>query len=93
MKKRISNTYRFKFVQKSFVPYSIKGFAYVTKDCSDFFTFIESLTESVININKLIYGWVTWDEARLQGGYDLMITKEIKQMFKHNFLKNFAGST
>ena len=37
------------------MPYSIKDFAYVTKDCSDFFTFIESSTESVINICKLIY--------------------------------------
>ena len=32
------------------MPYSIKGFAYVTKDCSDFFTFIESFVIRIFSI-------------------------------------------
>ena len=91
--KKTSNTYRFEFVQKSCMPYSVKGFAHVTKDCSDFFIFIKSFTESFINIYKLINCWVSWDEARLQSDYHLMIEKQIKHIFKHNFFKNFTDGT
>ena len=54
MKKRTNNTYWFECGYTSYVPYSVKGFADVTKDCSDFFSFIESFTESVVFIYKLI---------------------------------------
>ena len=36
------------------MPHPVKGFAYVAKDCKDFFAFVKRFTEGIVDVGELM---------------------------------------
>ena len=72
------------------MPHPVKGFAYVTKDCTYFFAFVKRFTEGIVDIGELVDGCVVWDKSRLHSRQYFVIANVVKQVLMYNFFQDLT---
>ena len=73
------------------VPISVKGLIDVAKHCSNFFTAVDGVTESVVRVKKLKNCGVALNKTLLKWGKDLVLHKLIVHVFMYAALHDFTN--
>ena len=70
------------------MPYSVKGLLDIKKHNSDLLPIRNSFTKVVINLCKLQYSRVSWEESKLVKTNEEVVPKIVEDVLKNNTFKD-----